>query len=177
MDANVSVRPLVGAIAHFRKTEWSQMTTPANINPLAVEHLPSFVTAPGETDVLMIVVGLFLLGIVVGFGVFYFTLHSIPERIAHRTSKMQFEIVAVLCLLALFTHEYIFWVLALLLAMITIPDFISPLNTIARSVEKLAGFPPGGAIESNPVEPTGSHATVVDPPPHATPDAPSDARS
>jgi hypothetical protein len=80
---------------------------------------------------------------VVGFGVLFFRLHSLPERIAHRGHKIQFEIVAVLCLIALFTHIHLFWVAALLLALIDIPDFGGSLGRIAGSVEKMAGVKPG----------------------------------
>jgi hypothetical protein len=117
-------------------------------NPAATHHMPGFITAPGETDVLMVVMTIFLAVIVVGFGVLFLRLHSLPERMAHRGHKLQFEIVAVLCLLALFTHMHIFWVAALLLALIDIPDFGTPLNRIAGSAEKIAGLKPGeGAAE------------------------------
>jgi hypothetical protein len=76
------------------------------------------------------------------FGIFFLRLHTLPERLAHRTHKLQFEIVAVLGLLALFTHMHIFWVAGLMLALIDLPDFGTPLNRIAGSVEKLAGVPP-----------------------------------
>jgi hypothetical protein len=48
----------------------------------------------------------------------YFWLHSIPERLAHGSSKVQFQLVAVMSLLALFTHNNAFWVAALLLALV-----------------------------------------------------------
>ena len=48
------------------------------------------------------------------------------------------EIVAVLSLLALFTHQHIFWIAALLLALIEFPDFSTPINSISQSLEKLA---------------------------------------
>jgi hypothetical protein len=67
----------------------------------------------------------------------------LPERMAHRTHKLQFEIVAVLGLLALFTHMHIFWVAGLLLALVDLPDFTGPLRRIAGSAEKAAGLPPG----------------------------------
>jgi hypothetical protein len=71
-----------------------------------------------------------------------------PERMAHRSHKLQFEIVAVLGLLALFTHIHLFWVAGLLLALIDIPDFGGSLSRIAGSTEKLAGLGPGeGAVE------------------------------
>jgi hypothetical protein len=52
------------------------------------------------------------------------------------------EIVAVLCLLALFTHIHLFWVIGLLLAMIDIPDFGGWLGRIATSTETIAGITP-----------------------------------
>ena len=57
---------------------------------------------------------------------------------AHKSEKLQFEIVAILGLLSLFTHIHLFWVAGLLLALIDIPDFGTPLRSIAGSVEKIA---------------------------------------
>ena len=74
-----------------------------SLHPLAPHHLPGFITAPGDTDVLMIVVGFVLIGAIVGVGNLYLHLHTLPERMAHKSQKLQFEIVAVLGLLALFT--------------------------------------------------------------------------
>jgi hypothetical protein len=119
------------------------------LHPMAPHHLPSFITAPGDTDVLMIVVGIILIAAVLGVGNLYLHLHTLPERMAHKSQKLQFEIVAVLGLLALFTHNHLFWVIGLLLAMIDLPDFSSPLRRIAGSVDKLAGVPP----EPDPAEP------------------------
>jgi hypothetical protein len=120
------------------------------LNPAAAhhEHLPSFIAAPGETDVLMVVMALILVFSILGFGLLFLRLHTLPERMAHRGHKLQFEIVAVLGLLALFTHIHLFWVAGLLLALIDIPDFGGSLSRIAGSTEKLAGFAPGqGAVE------------------------------
>jgi hypothetical protein len=110
----------------------------APIHPAATEHLPAFITGPGETDVLMVVTAIILLGSVVAFGVLFLRLHTMPERMAHKSHKLQFEIVAVLGLLALFTHMHIFWVAGLLLALIDIPDIGGWLGRIAGSVEKIA---------------------------------------
>ena len=112
------------------------------LHPSAPHHLPSFITAPGDTDVLMIVVGIMLIAAVLGVGNLYLHLHTLPERMAHKSQKLQFEIVAVLGLLALFTHNHLFWVIGLVLAMIDLPDFSTPLRRIAGSVDKLAGVPP-----------------------------------
>src|ERR1051326_1244663 len=114
----------------------------AALHPKAIEHLPFFITAPGDTDVLMVGTGIFLALAVVAFGVLYFRLHSLPEHIAHRSQKVQMEIVAVLGLISLFTHMHIFWIIGLILAFIDIPDFGTPLQRIAGGVEKIAGVKP-----------------------------------
>jgi hypothetical protein len=122
-----------------------------SIHPAATHHLPFFITPPGETDVLMVVLAFILALSVLGFGVFFFRLHSLPEHIAHKGKKMQAELVAVLCLVSLFTHMHIFWIIALVLAMLELPDFSSPLSRIAGSAEKMAGFKPGeGDVELPP---------------------------
>src|SRR6478736_7348094 len=115
----------------------------ASLNPAAPHHLPAFITAPGETDVLMVVMGVFLILAVLAVGLLFLRLHTLPERIAHKSHKLQFEIVAVLGLLALFTHMHIFWIAGLLLALIDLPDLGWPLRRMAGSLEKIAGIPPG----------------------------------
>jgi hypothetical protein len=112
----------------------------AEVNPAAIHHLPIFITPPGQTDVLMVVTAVFLLAAVVAFGLLFLRLHSLPERMAHRGHKLQFEIVAVLCLIALFTHIHAFWIAALLLALIDIPDFGGWMGRIAGGVERIAGI-------------------------------------
>jgi hypothetical protein len=112
-----------------------------DMHPTAAPHLPVFITAPGQTDVLMVAMAIVLIGAVLAAGVFFFWLHSLPERMVH--NKAQFDIVAVLALLSLFTHIHAFWVAALLLALINIPNlsfpsFSEPLDRIAGSLETLA---------------------------------------
>jgi hypothetical protein len=119
-----------------------------SLNPAATGHLPPFITAPGETDVLLVFMAFVLIGSVLAVGVFYFWLHSLPERMVH--NKLQYDIVALLCLLALFTHEHAFWIAGILLAFIKFPDFsladvFGPFKRIAASVERMAdtgGEPP-----------------------------------
>jgi hypothetical protein len=110
-----------------------------SVHPAAIEHLPIFITPPGQTDYLFVVVVVFLLAAVLAVGNFYFQLHALPERRAHRTSKVQMEMVALLALISLFTHNHIFWIAGLLLAFIQIPDFSTPLYSIAQSLGKLSG--------------------------------------
>src|SRR5712671_1396443 len=120
------------------------------IHPMGPHHMP-FYLAPGSgTDVLMVVMGIFLIATLIWVGTLYLRLHSLPERMAHKSEKLQFEIVAILGLLALFTHIHLFWVAGLLLAMIDIPDFGTPLRSIAGSVEKIASAAPEGGTEVEP---------------------------
>jgi hypothetical protein len=109
------------------------------INPAAPHDLPGFITAPGQTDVLFDVMIGVVVVVVLLTGVLYFRLHALPEQIAHRTTKVQYEIVAVLALLSLFTHNHIYWIAGLLLALIPLPDFSTPLNRMAESLAKMAG--------------------------------------
>ena len=111
-----------------------------SLHPAAIEHLPMFITALGQTDTLFNVMVIFVLAMFLPIGNLYFKLHALPEHTAHHTSKVQKEIVAVLALLALFTHNHLFWIAALLLAFVEFPaSFSSPMTSIARSLEKLAG--------------------------------------
>jgi multisubunit Na+/H+ antiporter MnhF subunit len=122
----------------------------AALNPAAPHHLPAFIAGPGETDVFMVVMAVVLVIAVMAVGLLFLRLHTLPERIAHKGHKLQFEIVAVLGLLALFTHIHLFWVVGLLLALIDIPDFGWPLRRIAGSLEKIAGVPPGKGADDEP---------------------------
>ncbi|WP_262031310.1 hypothetical protein [Microvirga sp. Mcv34] len=144
----------------------------ATINPIAPQHLPIFIIAPGGVDVLMVIVAVFLVLAVLAVGLLFLRLHTLPERIAHKAHKLQFEIVAVLGLLALFTHMHIFWVAGLLLALIDIPDFGGTFNRMAGSLEKIAGIPPGKGADDVPDERApivAQSENVVEVPPTVTP--------
>jgi hypothetical protein len=147
------------------------------MHPAAPPHFPPFVTVPGQTDTLLVAMGVFLLLAVIGIGVFYFKLHSLPEQLAHRGQKVQFEIVAVLALLALFTHNHVFWIAGLLLALVPLPDFSTPLTSMAQSLGKMAGSrslpeagPPAGTTPvplDDETQPTGTAPVPLDgTPPH-----------
>lgn len=112
----------------------SESTLP--MHPMAPSHLPYFVTPPGETDTMLMHVGIFVLVAILLLGVLYLYLHSLPDRIAHGSNSTQFQLVGVLTLLALFTHNNIFWVAALILVFAKFPDYMTPLRSIAASLEK-----------------------------------------
>jgi phosphatidylglycerophosphate synthase len=129
-------------------------------HPMAAHHVPFFITPPGETDSLLVAMGIFLVLLIVGLGVLYFRLHALPEQISHRgNNKTQFEIVAVLALLALFTHNNMFWVAALLLAMVPIPDFLSPLNAMVSELGRIAR----GETRASPPEAAPEPPVIVEP--------------
>lgn len=135
-------------------------------HPLTPPHLPPFFTAPGETDVLLVGVGVFLIVAVVGLGVFYFRLHALPEQMAHRGQKLQFQLVAVLALISLFTHNHAFWIAGLLLALVPMPDFTTPLTSMAQSLGKMAARG----------EPAEASRTAAGPEPVPLDEAPTDER-
>lgn len=124
------------------------------LNPAATQHLPVFITAPGGTDILMVIMGVFLALAILGFGLLFLRLHTLPERIAHKSQKLQFELVAVLGLIALFTHMHIFWIAGLVLALVEFPDFGAILGRIARSVETIAGVRPSERATDKPIAAT-----------------------
>jgi hypothetical protein len=123
------------------------------LHPAAPHSLPWFISGPHEGDALYVMTTVSVLAAVIGLGVLFFTLHSLPERMGHK--KLQFEIVAVLGLLSLFTHIHAFWVAALLLALIDLPDFVTPLKRIAGASEKIAGIeaPPEPVMRADMHEP------------------------
>ena len=101
---------------------------------IELEYLPFFVTAPGDSDLLFGATGLFLVLVTLGFGALYFTIQAIPDRLADGASKVQLQLVGLLGLLSLFTMNNAFWVAALLLAAIRIPDLVTPLRDIVGAL-------------------------------------------
>jgi hypothetical protein len=141
----------------------------AEVHPLATDHLPIFISAPGQTDVLMVVMWIVFIAAILAGGVFFFWLHSLPERMVH--NKIQFDIVAVLALLSLFTHQHAFWVAALLIALISFPDLHFPdfsglLGRIARSLESIAAK---SDATDQPLQPTASDGEKQQPSPQEKP--------
>ena len=102
---------------------------------------------------MMIVVAVILVAAVMGLGGFYFWLHTLPERVAHRRRRTQMELVAVLGLVGLFTHQNIFWIAALLLAVIELPAISAPLGRIATALEELSASRDVPLDRMEPAEP------------------------
>jgi hypothetical protein len=115
------------------------------INPAAPHHIPWFVPSPDGSDPLLVVTAFIVLGATLLIGVLFFVLHSLPERLGHK--KLQFEIVAILALISLFTHIHLFWVIALILALIDLPDFTTPLGRIATALETRPSTGRSGRVE------------------------------
>jgi hypothetical protein len=108
------------------------------LHPTALHHMPWFISGPHEGDALYVITTICVIAAIVGLGILFFTLHSLPERLGHK--KMQFEVVAVLGLLSLFTHVHAFWVAGLLLALVDLPDLVGPWKRMATSLEKMSGI-------------------------------------
>ena len=108
-----------------------------DIHPLAPHSLPPFVGAADGSDPLFSAIVFIVILAVLGVGVFYLKLHAVPEQLAHKHGNTQSQLIMVLALLALFTHNNIFWVAALILALLKLPDFLTPINSISESLKKL----------------------------------------
>ncbi len=113
------------------------MATETTLHEMAPHHLPAWIPAPDGSDPLFSVVIWFVVLLVLGIGVLYFKLHALPEHIAHSSNSSQLQLISILTLLALLTHNNIFWVAALVLATIRIPDFLSPLEDMAKSLRNI----------------------------------------
>ena len=122
------------------------------LHPLAPHTLPPFVGAADGSDPLFSAIIFIVILAVLGVGVFYLKLHAIPEQLAHKHGNTQSQLIMVLALLALFTHNNIFWVAALILALLKLPDFLTPINSISESLKKLTpeeADTPAGALEQS----------------------------
>lgn len=107
------------------------------VHPLAPSELPAFIGAADGSDPLFTAVTFILIFGLMGTVVLYFKLHSIPEHLAQKHNNTQTQLIMVLAVLALFTHNHLFWIAALVLALIKIPDFVSPLNSIASELHSM----------------------------------------
>ena len=108
-------------------------------NPVAPGHIPFFVPGADGSDPLLAITALILLAATLVIGAFYFRLHALPEQLGHH--KLQFEVCAVLALISLFTHEHLYWIIALVLALVDLPDFSTPLGRIATALERRPSTP------------------------------------
>lgn len=119
-----------------------------DLHPLAPHTLPPFVGGADGSDPLFSAIIFIVVIAVLGIGVFYLKLHAIPEQLAHKHSNTQSQLIMVLALLALFTHNNVFWVAALILALLKLPDFLTPINSISESLKKLTP----DHLDAGPVE-------------------------
>ena len=129
-----------------------------------LDHLPFYITGPGESDILFTAVTIALVAILVGFGALYFTIQAIPDRMVKGTSKTQMQIVGLLGLISLFTMNNLYWIAAILLAAIRVPDFMAPLSDIARSLRSRGGSGSEADNMSEAVEPAPESASQLSPP-------------
>ena len=112
------------------------------LHPAAPHHLPGFITAPGETDVLMIVVGIFLVLAVLGGRQPLFASAYLAGANGAQVAEAAIRDRGGAWLAGAVYAQPPVLGAGLLLAMIDLPDFGTPLRRIAGSVEKMAGVPP-----------------------------------
>lgn len=110
----------------------------SNLRETAIAHAPFFVTGPGQSDILFTIIVCFVVLTVFGLGALYLSLHALPERLAHHANHTQIQLISILTLLALFTHNNLFWLAALVIAVVKVPDFHSPIKSIAESAKAIA---------------------------------------
>ncbi|WP_282153365.1 hypothetical protein [Ruegeria atlantica] len=103
-------------------------------HPLAHEHLPGFLAQADGTDTLFTIVIWLVVILTLVVGNFYLRLHALPEQMAHAQNNTQFQLITVLALIALFTHNNIFWIAALLLAAVQLPDYGGALRDISDAI-------------------------------------------
>ena len=127
----------VGVFAPLYATIRTLAMTDTAIHPMAPHHLPPFIPGPDGSDWMFTVVVVSLVVMLLIVGNLYLKLHAWPERMAHGKNHFQTQAITILALLALFTHNNVFWVAALLLAVIRFPDFQTPLESIAGSLRRL----------------------------------------
>jgi hypothetical protein len=128
------------------------LIVPPETHPAATPHVPSFAPAADGSDFLLSFMTVSMIVTVLAVGLLFFRIHTLPERMAHNSKKIQFELVAVLGLLALFTHQHAFWVAGLLLAFIDLPDITTPLRRAVHALETLANIPPPQDDQAEPPE-------------------------
>jgi len=134
------------------------------IHPLAPHHLPGYLAGADGSDPLLALVAGLLVALLLVVGNFYLKLHALPERLAHRRNNTQLQIITVLALLALFTHNNVLWVAALLLAVVELPDYATPLNAIADALDRMTAKEDGSRASApqptDPREPAPPAATA-----------------
>ncbi|MGR3616443.1 MAG: hypothetical protein ACU0BB_10405 [Paracoccaceae bacterium] len=113
------------------------MSTSAEIHEMASSHMPGYLPGADGSDPLFTFMAAFTIILVLGLGALYFKLHAIPEKMAHTNNHTQFQLVSILAILALFTHNNMFWVAALGVAAFQMPDFLSPIRSIAESLGEM----------------------------------------
>ena len=129
-------------------------------HPLAPHHIPNWIPAADGSDFLLSFSVVLVAIAAFGLGVFYFSLHALPERLAHKVTHAQLQVITILTLLALFTHQHLFWVAALVLAVVKLPDYSTPLQRIAAALTRDAPPPERPEAQAEPGAETGAETTA-----------------
>jgi hypothetical protein len=101
-------------------------------------HLPWFMTEPGQSDTLLVLTGIFCVWFIATMGVLILRLFYMPIETVPQEQKAKYEVVAALCLIAMFTPGNYLWIAALLVALIDIPDFTPLFQRMADAARRIA---------------------------------------
>ncbi len=121
-------------------------------------ELPFFVVAPGGTDFLMLVIGIFLVLVLLGLGALYFTVQAIPDRMASGSHKIQMQMVGILGVISLFTMNNAFWIAGILLAAIPFHELFP--DHFARVDQALAAKEAPSELDEEEAAPVGADVTA-----------------
>nr|WP_122074065.1 hypothetical protein [Pseudophaeobacter sp. EL27] len=113
------------------------MLSNPDLHHMAHGHVPGYLPGADGSDPLFTVMAVFTIVLIMGIGALYFTLHALPEKMAHTDNHMQFQLIGILSVMALFTHNNLFWVAAIVIAAFRMPDFLTPIQSIAGSLKRL----------------------------------------
>ena len=104
-----------------------------SMHPAAPDHLPGFIVAPGEVDVLFFAVTILLAITIVIIGTVFRKRFGTNNFINRRSYVIQAEVLVTLVLIMILTQNKYFGFAALLLVFIPIPDFVNIVKSkIAR---------------------------------------------
>lgn len=133
-----------------------------DLHHMAHGHVPGYLPGADGSDPLFTVMAVFTIVLIMGIGALYFTLHALPEKMAHTDNHMQFQLIGILSVMALFTHNNLFWVAAIVIAAFRMPDFLTPIQSIAKSLKRLEPGTIGPAEMPAPAVPDAgaSHSPV-----------------
>ena len=108
------------------------------MHPLAPPDVPLFVAGPDGSDVLFSLTSVLVVSVAIWAIGFSLYLYHLPASKGDVHGKTKRQIVLLLTSLALLTGNNALWIVALFIAVVSIPDVFAPLRSLADSAATLA---------------------------------------